>query len=341
MVAALAFLGGCSAVSVAPETPNSGRETHEGGPDWQSDDLGGWLTAFRRSCTRKPWLKQNLADADAWQAACRDAAKAAEIDPGWISRRFAVGRMTADALVTGYFEPAIAGSAYPSPAYPVPIYRPPPASSPLRQLPRAAIDAGELDGQGLELLWLADPVDAFFLHIQGSGQVRFPDGSTQRIGYAGDNGHAYRAIGRDLVAGGHIARDDVSMQSIAAWLRAHPDAGRAMMQRNPRYIFFRPVDGAGPVGAQGVALVPERSLAVDPQHIPYGLPVWLDVLHPDLQANARLQRLTVAQDTGSAIKGPHRADFFWGAGHRAADLAGRMQSRGRLYVLLPRRVAPQ
>lgn len=312
-----------------------------GVPDWESDSLSGWLPAFRRSCTRKPWLNQTLAEPSVWRAVCEDAAGAVTVDSDWISRRFVIGRMAEDALVTGYFAPAVAGSRQPTAAFPVPIYRPPPASSPLRQLPRAAIDAGGLDGQGLELLWLADPVDAFFLHIQGSGLVRFPDGSSQRIGYAGDNGQPYRAIGRDLVASGQIARDDISMQSIAAWLRAHPDAGRAMMQRNPRYIFFRPVEGAGPVGAQGVALVPERSLAVDPQHVPYGLPVWLDVQHPDPRAAGRLKRLTVAQDTGSAITGPDRADFFWGAGARAADLAGRMQSHGRLYVLLPRRVALQ
>ncbi len=337
----MALLAGCSQRPDGLQPAAYESATRPDIADWDRDRLGGWLAAFQRSCTRKPWLNQTLADPGAWRAVCRDANAAAAIDSDWISRRFAVGRMTEDALVTGYFEPSLAGSRKPAEAYPVPIYRAPPASSPRRQLPRAAIDAGGLDGQGLELLWLADPVDAFFLHIQGSGQVRFPDGSIQRIGYAGDNGQPYHAIGRDLVAGGQIARENIAMQSIAAWLRAHPDAGRAMMQRNPRYIFFRPVDGAGPVGAQAVALVPERSLAVDPRHTPYGLPVWLDVEHPDPRAKGRLQRLTVAQDTGSAIKGPDRADFFWGAGARAVDLAGRMQSRGRLYVLLPRRVTRQ
>lgn len=277
-----------------------------------------------------------MADPVSWQDACKAAVAADTVDAAWLARHFTISPVTDEALVTGYFEPAVAGARQPSAAYPVPIHRPPTASSPLRRLPRAAIEAGGLDGQGLELLWLADPVDAFFLHIQGSGQVRFPDGSTRRVGYAGDNGQPYRAIGRDLVEAGYIQRDEVSMQTIAAWLRAHPEAGVAMMQRNPRYIFFQMLDGEGPVGAQGVVLEPEHSLAVDPEYIPYGLPVWVDVEHPEAGAGRRLQRLTVAQDTGSAIKGPARADYFWGAGARAADLAGRMKSRGRLYVLLPR-----
>lgn len=344
--AALTVFAGCTAVPDGDKPAAGSKSTEQNAaiqslPGWAGDRFDGWLTAFRRSCDGKPWTRQGGVDPAAWQNACDAAAAADTVDAAWIARHFTVGSVADDALVTGYFEPAVAGSHQPVEAYPVALYRPPPAASPLRRLPRAAVDAGGLAGEGLELLWLADPVDAFFLHIQGSGQVRLPNGSTQRIGYAGDNGQPYHAIGRDLVSAGHISRDAVSMQSIAAWLREHPAEAQALMQRNPRYIFFRMLDGAGPVGAQGVVLQPERSLAVDPEHIPYGLPVWLDLDHPDREAERRLQRLTVAQDTGSAIKGPARADFFWGAGERAADLAGRMKSRGRLYVLLPRRAAPQ
>ena len=343
MAAVIATLAGCSADLQQDKPAAVGHDASSARrvadlPGWSDDSLDGWLTAFRRSCEQKPWTKRARAelDAAAWQRTCAAAASADTVDAGWLDRHFRIGSVAQNALVTGYFEPAIAGSLRPGSAYRVPLYGPPPASSPLRDLPRAAIDDGGLAGRGLELLWLADPVDAFFLHIQGSGQVRLPDGSIRRVGYAGDNGWAYHAIGRDLIATGQISREEISMQSIAAWLRTHPDEARALMHRNPRYIFFRTNQGGGPIGAQNVALEPERSLAVDPTQIPYGLPVWLDLDHPDPTTDERLQRLTVAQDTGSAIKGPGRADFFWGAGERAADLAGRMQSHGRLYVLLPR-----
>lgn len=306
-------------------------------PGWaEQAALDDWLQAWQRSCERRPWSRpQTLADPAAWAAACESARERRHVDRAWLGWHFRIGRIADDALVTGYFEPSFRGARKPGPAYAAPLYQPPPEPE-LARLSRARIDAGGLAGRGLELAWLADPVDAFFLHIQGSGRIVLADGGSQRVGYAGDNGHRYRAIGRDLVAEGEIARDAVSMQSIAAWLRRHPDRAAAMMQRNPRYIFFRPLATEGPVGAQGVVLTPERSLAVDPGHIPYGLPVWLDVEHPDAASRMPLRRLTVAQDTGSAIKGAARADFFWGAGDRAEALAGRMQSRGRLYVLLPR-----
>jgi len=304
-------------------------------PGWSLQGrLDDWLRAWQRSCERRPWQGQTLADGEIWRSVCKAAAKRQSIDAAWIARHFRVAGTADRALVTGYFEPSLRASATRSAVFATPLHRPP-SQPALARLPRAAIDGGALAGRGLELAWLADPVAAFFLHIQGSGRLRFPDGRVARIGYAGNNGHAYRAIGRDLVEAGAIAREAVSMQSIASWLRGHPAEAAAMMQRNPRYIYFRWLETDGPVGAQGAVLTPRRSLAVDPVHIPYGLPVWLDVEHPD-PAAGRLQHLTVAQDTGSAIKGPARADYFWGAGARAADLAGRMQSQGRLYILLPR-----
>ena len=308
-------------------------------PGWQNEQgLEHWLQAWQRSCDRKPWRGQALADPTAWENACNASKGLLRVDQAWIARHFEAEAIDAEALVTGYYEAGLAGSRVRSPNYPIPLYRMP-KDSHLAGQARATIDAGGLAGKGLELLWLADPIDAFFLHIQGSGQIVFPDGSSQRVGYAGNNGQTYYPIGRDLIAGGQIDRSQISMQSIAAWLRAHPGSATAMMQRNPRYIYFRPSTSGGAVGAQGVVLTAERSIAVDPTQIPYGLPVWVDVNDPDPNQTGRLQRLTVAQDTGGAIKGAGRADFFWGAGTRAADIAGRMQARGRLYVLLPRRAA--
>lgn len=203
---------------------------------------------------------------------------------------------------------------------------------------RAAIEAGALDRYHLELLWVDDPVDAFFLQIQGSGRVRLADGSIVRIGYDGQNGAPYVPIGRLLVERGALEADAVSMQSIRAWLEAHPQEGRAVMAENPSYVFFREVAGDGPVGAEGVVLTPGRSLAVDRDFIPLGVPVWLDAEDAG-DGDGPIRRLLVAQDTGGAIRGPVRGDVFWGYGPAAAARAGRMKARGRYFLLLPRRVA--
>ena len=199
------------------------------------------------------------------------------------------------------------------------------------------IDAGALAGRGLELLWAADPVDAFFLHVQGSGRVIFPDGRVQRVGFAGSNGHSFYAIGRALIEEGIVSREESSMQKIRDWLRANPDKAREVMQRNARYIFFRTIDGDGPIGAQGVPLTPGRSLAVDSSLLPLGVPLWLDTTWP--ATDKPLRRLMVAQDVGSAIKGAVRGDFFWGSGEPALEQAGRMKQTGRYYLLLPKPVA--
>jgi len=188
-----------------------------------------------------------------------------------------------------------------------------------------------------------DPVDAFFLHVQGSGRVRMDDGSLVRVGFAGRNGHAYRSIGRALVDMGEMTLERVSMQSIRAWMVDNPGRARELMASNLSFIFFRVVGGAlkslpadaGPVGAQGVSLTAGRSLAVDRRYLPLGLPIWLDTTDP-LDPSLRLQRLVVAQDTGSAITGPVRGDLFWGFGDEAATRAGLMKQSGRYFLLLPR-----
>ena len=209
---------------------------------------------------------------------------------------------------------------------------------------RAEIMAGALDGENLHLLYADDPVDAFFLHIQGSGRVRLDDGRVIRLGYAGQNGHPYQAIGKVLLEQGALSRENISMQTIRAWLAANPAARDGILAQNPSYVFFRILEGGdpalGPPGAAGVPLTPGRSLAVDLDFYPLGVPLWLDAETPD-KTGARIQRLMVAQDTGGAIRGPVRGDVFWGAGAAAAENAGRMNSEGRLYLLLPRPVAGQ
>jgi membrane-bound lytic murein transglycosylase A len=205
---------------------------------------------------------------------------------------------------------------------------------------RAEIESGVLAGKNFEILHVTDPVDAFFLHIQGSGQVVMPDGSIKRVGYAAQNGHKYVAIGKELIDAGYMQKEDVSMQSIRAWLEENPDKAQDLMNKNPSYIFFRPLEGDGPLGAEGIALTPLRSLAVDRKKIPYGAPVFLDVSAPDPAVdNTRIKRLMIAQDTGGAIRGTVRGDFFWGAGEAAAHNAGLMKSRGQAWILLPRSVA--
>ncbi|MFV3127594.1 murein transglycosylase A [Niveispirillum sp. KHB5.9] len=268
-----------------------------------------------------------------------------------------------DGLFTGYYESALRGSLKKQGKYQTPLYKRP-ADLVMVDLgefrpnlkgeriagrvvdgqlkpyaDRKAIEAGALNGKGLELLYVDDPVDAFFLQIQGSGRITLPDGSQMRVGYDGQNGQPYFAIGRELVARGALLKEDVSMQSIRAWLEANPAKAAEVMNVNPSFVFFRKLEGEGPLGAQGVALTPGRSLAVDRSFIAYGVPMWLDAEDP-VQAGARVRRLLVAQDTGGAIRGPVRGDVFWGHGPEAEHRAGLMKSAGRYWLLLPKGVAP-
>ena len=203
---------------------------------------------------------------------------------------------------------------------------------------RASIVSGKLDGALPVLLWLDDLADAFVLHIQGSGRVRLAGGGTVRVGYDGNNGHPFVSIGRKMLDRGLIEPKDASMQAIRRWLRANPKKARALLDEYPRYIFFREIEGEGPIGAQGVALTPGRSLAVDPQFVPLGAPLWLDTSQPG-SSEKPLRRLVVAQDVGSAILGVVRGDLFWGTGEAALEEAGRMKQPGQYYLLLPREVA--
>ena len=200
---------------------------------------------------------------------------------------------------------------------------------------REEIEEGALDDDKLALAWVDNPVDAFFLHIQGSGRVNMDDGSILRVGYDGQNGHPYYAIGRELVKRGYMDKDEVSMQTIRAFLESHPQEAQDIMNTNHSYVFFRKLTTDGPLGGEGTSLTPGRSLAVDHTKIPYGLPVWLDLGAP-VDGHGPVRRLVVAQDTGGAIRGAVRGDVFWGGGPDAEYLAGHMKSQGRYWLLLPK-----
>lgn len=262
-------------------------------------------------------------------------------------------------LFTGYYEIELNGSRTKTARFTVPIYGMPKdlitadlgefgipnktiigrvAGGKFHPYPdRAAIDASGLGTNAPVLAWVDDAVDAFFLHIQGSGVIKLPSGDSMRVGYTAKNGQPYRAIGRVLVDRGALTQDNVSMQSIRAWLAANPKDAQAVMAANPSYVFFRelPKQGDGPVGAQGVTLTGGRSLAVDRRFVPLGIPIWVDSQNPD-GPNTQTRRLVIAQDTGGAITGPVRGDVFWGTGHTAADRAGLMREFGNYYFLLPR-----
>ncbi|HVQ09111.1 MAG TPA: MltA domain-containing protein [Allosphingosinicella sp.] len=253
------------------------------------------------------------------------------------------------AFATGYYEPEIRGSRTRAPGYDVPVYARPPdlldanprtgtggrgrvdaGGNYLRYHDRTAIEEGVLAGRGLEIAWAADPVDLFFLQIQGSGRLRLPDGGVMRIGYASQNGHGYVPIGRLLRERGIVA-PPVTMQKIVDWLHSDPEAGRALMRENPSYVFFRELTGAGPLGALGLPVTAYASVATDPRFVPLGAPIFMFDMD-----NPRANGLWIAQDTGGAIRGSNRFDTFWGAGPEAATIAGGMAARGRAWILLPR-----
>lgn len=272
----------------------------------------------------------------------------------------------AGGFFTGYYEPEMAGSLTPGDGFTVPVHARPPdlvmagagptpnGGGAVRRLPdgsavpyhdRAAIEDGALRGQGLELVWLRDPVDLFFMQIQGSGRVRLPDGQVLRLNYDGYNGHPYLPVGRLLIARGLVPRDEMSMDRIRAFMDADPEAGRALRRENPSYVFFKRLDlppEAGAMGAEGVPLTAGRSLAVDRLIHTYGTPVFVEADLPLSAPDAAepFRRLMIAQDTGSAIVGPARADLYFGAGDAMGALAGRIRHEGRFTLLVPRRAGP-
>ncbi len=243
-------------------------------------------------------------------------------------------------LLTGYYEPELRGALARQGNFQTPLHATPPAPPPGQRHPdRGAIEQGALEGLGLEIVYVDDAVDAFFLHIQGSGRVVLPDGQVLRLGFAAQNGHPYVAVGRTLIERGAVRREEMSMQAIRRWLAEAPaDQAATLLRSNPSYIFFRRIDDLkpeeGPIGAMGVPLTPGRSLAVDFAHVPMGAPVFVSSRDP--LDGRPLRRLMLAQDTGGAIRGAGRGDLFWGWGAEAGERAGRMREPAEMFLLLPR-----
>ncbi len=313
------------------------------------------LNAFRLSCpvvTRRQDQSQ-LTQGNDWRGVCAEAASLQPAyAPGFFYYRFDWLRVfDGKAFATGYYEPEIEGSRVQLPGY-VPIHRVPPdlirctkadgttgrgrvdqTGTCVLYYTRAEIEDGALASKGLEIAWAKDPVELFFLEIQGSGRVRLPDGSVMRIGYASQNGRDYVAIGRLLRDRGHLPPGGANMEAIKAWIRANPEQGRALMRENPSYVFFRELTGPGPLGAINVPVTPRGTVAADPNFVPLGAPVFLKMDRHE--ANG----IWVAQDTGGAIKGPNRFDTFWGAGSEAVAIAGGMSASGEAWILVPKGVA--
>ncbi len=335
-------------------------------PGWASDDLRQVLPAFLTSCTTQ------MRKID-WKEPCTIAADLDGNNEKAI-RAFFQSFFTPyqvinadgsdNGLVTGYYEPLLKGARQRGGPYQTPIYRTPddlitvdlasiyPELRGLRLRGRLVgnkvvpyANRAELDKSGVllgkEQLWVDDPIDAFFLQVQGSGRVQLNEGGIVRVAYADQNGYPYKSIGRYLVDKGELTLAQASGQGIKAWLAANPGRQKELLNANPSYVFFKEEvitdPSKGPKGAQGVPLTPQRSIAVDPQFVPLGIPVFLSTTQPN--SSTPLQQLMVAQDTGGAIKGAVRADFFWGFGSDAGDKAGKMKQRGMMWLLLPKQAA--
>ncbi|MBU1237013.1 MAG: MltA domain-containing protein [Gammaproteobacteria bacterium] len=336
-------------------------------PGWQDDDLLPAFAAFRAECER-------IESQPLWTATCASA-RIADVTTdaaarAWFESEFRPWALvepdgTREGTVTGYYEPLLKGSRMRRSPYLWPLFGPPedlvvvdlaevyPELKSLRLRGRlqgrklvpyytraewTEQEEGRSDGA---LMWIDDPLDLFFLQIQGSGQVVLDDGTRVRVSYADQNGHPFRSIGRWLIDQGEIKLEQASMQGIKAWGRANPQRLQEMLNANPSLVFFRelPAEGSGPPGALGVPLTPERSIAVDPHILTLGAPVFLATTWPN--DNKPLQRLMLAQDTGGAIRGAVRADFYWGSGAEAGALAGKMRQRGSMWQLLPKSWSPK
>jgi len=296
---------------------------------WAADDHAAALTVFLKTCP-------DLTDPD-WRAVCALGVSAADAR-AYFEHLFQPvliedGR---DMRFTGYFEPEIDGSLTQTPRFRYPIYRLPegiPQGQPW--LTRREIEeSGILEGRGLEIAWLADPVDRFFLQVQGSGRIHLSDGGVLRVGFAGKNGYDYASIGRDLVRRGAFQTHQVSATAIRNWAKQYPAAGREAMWANPSYVFFRPLRDMsadeGPLGAMNRPLTALRSVAVDASVTPLGAPVWVE-----MAGSEPYHRLMVAQDTGTAVSGAQRADIFVGSGSAAGREAANIRHGGRMIVLMP------
>jgi len=350
-------------------------------PGWSQDNWAQMVPALLKSCDRLMKLPPDNAVGSEgtggtvrdWLGPCGAAQKIAANDDkaarkffeSWFAPWMATDNNRPEGLFTGYYEPEVTGSKKRHDRFTVPLLgkpsdlvmvdlaklRPDLAKQLGNEVLAGRVVAGRLEAypnrQEIEtnglgdkaqtLFWLDDPVAAHILHIQGSGKVRLEDGSAVRVAVATTNGQRFIGLGRILADHGKLEVGG-TMPQIRAWLKAHPDEAKALMGENPRYVFYRLVDGDGPIGAQGVVLTAERSMAVDTRYIPLGVPLWLDTTDP---AGSPIRRLVMAQDTGTAIKGPVRGDLFWGTGETAFQEAGQMKSSGKLWLLLPRDRTPR
>lgn len=300
---------------------------------WDADDHAAALRVFQSTCPDM--------EGDDWQSLCALAETAPDARTFFelFFRPVLIGG-EAPALFTGYFEPELRGSLRRTGRYRYPLYRTPPEVTDRWLTRREIEETGVLNGRGLEIAWVDDAVELFFLQVQGSGRVVLPNGDVVRVGYGGRNGHPYRSIGQELIRRGIYEPHQVSAQVIQNWVRRNPAAGRELLYHNPSYIFFREVEiedpGTGPLGAMNRPITPLRSIAVDPRYTPLGAPVWIEKNGDD-----PMRRLMVAQDTGGVILGAQRADIFFGFGDDAGLEAGRIRDPGRMIVLLPIELAHQ
>jgi membrane-bound lytic murein transglycosylase A len=323
-------------------------------PGWDSDNHNEALGAFLKSCSAIAKQDDNetigqgqlQAPAATWKTICRRATTLASSDASYarafFEESFTPYRVTqghnASGLFTGYYEPLLMGSLSYHPPFIYPIY-----SLPLEGAPtytRMQIDQGALNGQVPAIAFVDDPVQLFFLQVQGSGRIQLEDGKFLHVGYAGTNGQKYVAIGKVLADKGYLKKKDISMPAIREWLDEHPSDKWQIMWENPSYIYFREIEG-DPVGAERAVLTGGRSMAVDAQYIPLGMPLFIDTILPASPAApvTLYRRLMIAQDTGSAIHGVVRGDIFFGFGPAAEQYAGHMKSGGEYIALVPRAIA--
>ncbi len=370
LICLIFWLASCTTTPpVAPEaerTPVSERQqvSFPDLPGWERDDLKEVLPAFLKSCRAVGKKKE-------WREVCEKAYGVDENDTlairsffetNFIPYRIAGENGSETGLATGYFEPLLRGSRTRNGKFRTALYRQPAdllvidLDSAYPQLKGLRL-RGKLDGNrvvpyetraeieksgklaGNEIVWVDDVLDAFFLEIQGSGRVYMPESDeTIRLAYANQNGRPYRSIGRYLLDKGVLKPGQASSQQIRRWLKRNPERLREVLDSNPSYVFFREekIDdpSEGPKGTLGVPLTPERSVAVDPRHIPLGAPVFIDTTQP--YSSVPLQKLMLAQDTGGAIRGAVRVDYFWGFGPQAGEMAGKMKQKLKIWLLLPK-----
>ncbi len=323
---AVSLMTGSATAETEPSYAILGFEDLDG---WEQDDHAAALAVFRNTC-------RDFKDPQ-WTALCNVADDAGDARQ-FFELFFRPVLITdgQDGLFTGYFEPELDGSPVPTSRFRHPVYKMPDEAKRVRpwMTRRGILTSDVMSGKGLEIAWVDDPVELFFLQVQGSGRIRYPDGSFIRVGYGGFNGHPYSSIGQELVRRGTYQAHQVSADVIKNWVRRNPEAGEELLYHNDSYVFFREVSEVpadrGPLGAMNRSITTMRSIAIDPAFTPLGAPVWIE-------KNGRdpLRRLMIAQDTGSAIKGAQRADIFFGTGDAAGREAGRVKDPGRLVVLMP------